>query len=306
MALCKCDDLGLGNTGLPNCQPLMGVDTLPILVPTYDSTGVKNTVPDGTVVDQAYLDARLNDADASKRWYPLTKIENATSERADAITETSAGGTNARIKSGVRTESFEIWKQSPTLISKLEEAQCTDFSVFVVDNNGSLIGMCLDSSGDLFPVRIDKNTLDVKYTKATDTTVAKIVLSYQWAEVEKDSDLSMIAEGEITADLLSAKGLLDINSTFSNVGQTSLEVKLETEYGSKSNKVKDSGLLAGDFTLFNVTDSLAVAIISSTETASGCYTLTYASQDVAEVLQLTPSKAGRDYTSVVADVQTIA
>ena len=299
MALCKCDNLGLGNTGLPNCQPLMGVDTLPILVPTYDSTGVKNTVPSGTVVDQAYIDAQINHADASKRWYPLVKIENATSERADAITETSAGGTNARIKSGIRTESFEIWKQSPTLISKLEEAQCTDFSIFVVDSEGSLVGMCLDASGDLFPVRIDKNTLDVKYVKATDTTVAKLVLSYQWLEVEKDSNLSMIASDEITGDLLSAKGLLDINVVYSAQSLTGFVATLSTEYGSKSNKVKDSGLLLADFSLFNVTQASSVTITSVTE-VSGVYTFVIPAQTSADVLTLTPTKAGRDYTNVVA------
>jgi len=299
MALCKCDNLGLGNTGLPNCQPLMGVDTLPILVPTYDSTGVKNTVPSGTVVDQAYIDAKINEADASKRWYPLVKIENATSERADAITETSAGGTNARIKSGIRTESFEIWKQSPTLISKLEEAQCTEFSIFVVDNCGSLVGMCLDSTGDLFPVRIDKNTLDVKYVKATDTTVAKLVLSYQWLEVEKDSNLSMIASDEITGDLLSAKGLLDINVVYSAESLTGFVATLSTEYGSKSNKVKDSGLLIADFSLFNVTQASSVTITSVTE-VSGVYTFVIPAQIFANVLTLTPTKAGRDYANVVS------
>lgn len=305
MALCKCDNLGLGNTGLPNCQPLMGVDTLPILIPTFDSTGAKNKIPSGTVIDQAFLDAQINHADASKRFYPLTKIENSASERADAVVETSAGGTNARIKAGVRTESFELWKQSPTLIAKLEEASCTDFSIFVVDNCGSLVGMCLDASGDLYPTRIDKNTLDVKYTKATDTTVAKITLSYQWLEIEKDSNLSMISAEEITADLLSAKGLLDVNAVFSNVTATSLDVKLSFDYGSKSNKIKDAGLLLADFTLFNTTTSLNVTVVTSTETASGCYTLTYASQTVADVLTLTPLKAGRDYAGVVSTSATI-
>jgi len=187
MSGCKCEIIALGNTGVPNCQDLIGIDTKEFLVPTINSDGVRNSHDASVVIDAAFLEGKINEADPSKRWYPLPKIENPTSERTDPVTETSASGTIAFIKDGVRTETFELWNQSPTLIKALESAKCTDFSIYTVDDCGNLVGMCLDNTDFLYPIRIDKGSLSIQYVKKTPTTVGKVTISFQWLEIEKDS-----------------------------------------------------------------------------------------------------------------------
>ncbi len=304
MALCKCENLGLGNTGLPNCQPLMGVDSKIIMVPTINSDGVKNSYDASVELSQAVLDALINEADASKRWYPLPKMENQTSDRADSVTETSASGTIARVKSGVRTETLELWSQSPTLLRALEEAKCSDFSIFVIDDSGNLIGMCLDDTTNLYPVRIDKGSLDYKYVKATNTTVGKVQLSYQWLEIEKDSNLSMMTADTVTADAAGSTGLLDVNATYTAITTDGFTATLETIYGAKGALIKDQGLEVGDFALYNVTQDASITITSVTETA-GVYVFVIPTQTSADVLRLTPTQNGRDYSAVVTNTITI-
>lgn len=299
MALCKCDNLGLGNTGLPNCQSLIGVDTKLYLVPTINSDGVRNFHDGSTTFDQTYLDGKINEADASKRWYPLPLVENQTSERAENVTETSAAGTVAFIKEGVRTESFELWNQTPTYIKALEAAKCTDFSVYAVDDNGNFVGMELNEDGNLYPIRIDRGSFSAIYVKKTPTLTAKVVISWQWSQLEKDSNLSMVSASDITADVLGAIGLLDIFAEYSSITTDGFVVTLDSYYGAVNNKFKDQGLVVGDFTLFNDTQSAAVTITSVTEAPNGTYTFVIPTQTSADSLTLTPSKNGRDYTVVV-------
>ena len=113
---CKCD-VGLGNTGLPNCQPIVSVAKKLIVVPTYNDAGSKNGILLTDTLDQAYWDARVNDADASQRWFPLAAMENITHERAESIVETAGSGKLAFIREGVKSFSGEMWKQSPAFVS---------------------------------------------------------------------------------------------------------------------------------------------------------------------------------------------
>jgi hypothetical protein len=63
--------------------------------------------------------------------------------------------------------------------------------------------------------------------------------------------------------------------------------------------------VAGDFALYNVDDSLAVTILTSTESPAGSYTITYAAQGSGEDLRLTPTKNGYDFSAVVTNLISI-
>jgi hypothetical protein len=101
--------------------------------------------------------------------------------------------------------------------------------------------------------------------------------------------------------------LLDITSTYANITLTSFDVTLTvTGYGTPLAPQLVKGLVAGDFALFNIDDSLAVTIISATEdTAGGTYAITYAAQDTTEVLRLTPTKNGYNFSAVVTNTITL-
>lgn len=297
---CKCD-VGLSNTGTPTCEPIATVAKKLIVVPTYDSTGAKSSVTIGTTLDQAFLDAKINAALAADRWFPLVTMENVTQERAESITETSGSGKIAFIREGSRSFFGEMWKQSPTFLGKLKSAKCVDISIFVVDADGNLIGSCPSADGKIYPIAVDKDSWDVRMSSATDATVQKVTLGFNWSDNEKDEYISMLTEDDYTADFLGSKGLLDVSSVISNESTTGFTATLSTAYGSKASLVKVEGLLAGDFTLFNVTDTASVSIISVTESSAGVYDFTFSAETSSDVLRLTPSKNGYDFANVIAN-----
>ncbi len=310
---CSCDNIKLGNTGSTNCDPIAQVAKKLIFVETYDSTGALNKYDPATPLTQIVFDALVNQADTSKRWYPSDLIEGVAGERADNIIETAGSGRNFFVKEGERNFIGEYWAKSATYLKKIKASRCADFSVFVIDADGNLIGMD-DADGFLYPIQIDKESLQFKLMTATDTTVQKIQFQFQWDSSEKDENLSMITADDITADLLKSKGLLDVNMTVVSCGQTSLVVKMTTDFGSIGNKIVDTGLLIADFfsavggtasRLYNVTTATAVTILTVTEVVKGTYTLTYASQTVANVLRVTPVRKGRDYSTVPNVVCTV-
>jgi len=304
---CKCD-VGLGNTGTPSCQPIATVAKKLIVVPTYDSTGVKNSITIGDTLNDAYLLAKINATDSSQRWFPLPLMENVTQERAETITEVSGSGAIARIREGIRTFSGEMWKQSPTFLGKLKAAQCVDISVFVIDTDGNILGSCPSADGKIYPIAVDKNSWDAQMAFGTDSTVQKVVLSFQWSDNERDEYISMLTEDDYTFDVLNAKGLLDVTAEYSAISTTAFTATLSTAYGSKANLVKVKGLVLGDFALAELSPTPgAVTITSVTESADGVYVVDYSGdpQTSADVLELTITKSGYDFTLVTSNNITI-
>jgi hypothetical protein len=74
--VCNCE-VGLSNTGLPNCAPIADVTKRIILVPIFANDGTRNEYEVATTTfNQVFFDGKINEADASKRWFPLPDIEN--------------------------------------------------------------------------------------------------------------------------------------------------------------------------------------------------------------------------------------
>jgi len=298
---CKCN-VGLGNTGTVNCEPIATVAKKLIVVPTYNDAGVKNSITIGDTLDEAYLTGKINAVDASERWFPLPVMENVTQERADSITETSGSGKIAFIREGARSFFGEMWKMSPTFLGKLKEARCTDISVFVVDADGNVIGACPSADGLLYPIAVDKDSWDVKMGSATDSTVQKVTLGFNWSDNEKDEYISMITEDDYSFDILNSKGLLDVTSVNSNEAVAGFTVNLNTAYGSKASPIKVKGLIVTDFTLAELTPTPgAIVITSVVESADGVYDFVIPTATSGDVLELTPSKDGYSFTSVIAN-----
>ena len=302
--VCVCSE-GLGNTGTVACLGDVKNTKMLIVVPTFDSTGAKNSFPISSTLDQAFLDARINDVDQSKRWRPVSGLENVTDTIADSTFETAASGTKSFVKEGIRSFFAELWGAAVSAseyLGILKKMHCTDMSVFLLDYNNNLIGTVpVTEDGNLYPIRIDKNSWEAKLVKATDTTQQKVALTFDFEKNERDEQLRYFAETEYSADFAGADGLLDIFSTNTSVGTTSAVIDLYTRFGTAKVKEPMKGLLAADLAIFNITDSLAVAVVSLTESPDGTYTITYAAQTVADVLRFTFTKDGFDFTAVTAN-----
>lgn len=304
---CACD-AGLSNTGT-GCTPIMQVAKKIIITPIYDDAGARNSVLLSATLNQAYFDGKVNDSDASQRWFPLPELKNVEDVRGDNINESFEDQSSVFIQEGSRTfKGLMIGNSgtgagSPQLKGKIEAARCVEVGVFVIDKAGNLIGKISADGLSLEPIEIDSQSLSAMLIKTTDSTIQKLTVMFSFAADERDEDLRMIScDEQGSANLLALRGLLNVCATYTDVDSDEFTAELTTEYGTPKNPGHDKGLVIGDFALYNVTDSASVTILTLTESPDGFYRFTFANQTLGDELRLTPTKAGRDYTCVIENL----
>lgn len=282
MALgCKCNS-GLSNTGQPNCITLQSVTSRLILVPLKDATGALNKVSLTSFPTWASLFTEL---DATKRFYPLPVFENVEMAKADSTFEEAPSGRKVFIKSGKRSFAGELWSQTPTFLAKLESNRCSDFGFYIVDVNGSLVGSKVGN--DLYPIPVDNESFEAKLMFATDATIQKIMLSFDWFRLFDESTLWLITQTDANFDFNNVDGLLDVNLTKVSSTATQIVVNAKLDYGSGNNPIAVKGLLLANFSLIKTADGSTINISAVAESTAidGQYTLT-----IANTTLLTPIK----------------
>ena len=299
---CSCN-VTLNNTGVGSCQPLQAVAKKIIIVPLVDGSNVRNGIDLTAIPTNAQIiEDLLNNADPLKRWYPLPTMENVTNERADSITEEAPSGTIAKIRSGSKTFTGEIWFQGSTYAGAIDAFGCGQVGAYIVDGDDNLIGD--KSIADyLYPLAIKMPTWDVKTIDTTDTTVAKISLTFQWKDSIADSDVGMLLASDFDSSTswLDYNGLINLNGTLVGTPTaTSFTMKVTTPYGSVANPVVAGGLASGDFVILNA--GVLEPTLTFTETPTGTYTFTHASLVSPIELNLTiaPTTFGYDDTLLSA------
>ena len=298
------------NTGFSNCDYIMREAVGLISVKTFDNDGAKNKILLSTILNQAYLTAKINNTDPSVRWFPLLGIENVADVRAEVQYETMEGGNKFKVRNGIRNFLGLLPKKSAKFMSKLENQTCGDWSDYYIDANGNLIGI-VNGDGYMYPVRRQANSFSSTLTKGTPTTVQKLALTFDIHISVKDSELNVIKTSEFdNVDLLSIEGLLDVQVVITSTGQTSMVFKLETDYGTAITKVLDEGLAIAELVssvggatskVRNSTTSADVAVLTLSE-VDGIYTITYASQTIGNTLIVKPLRNGREYTTATGTV----
>lgn len=318
MANCKCAS-GKGNTGTVNCLTELKDMVKMFVVPTFKSDGTKNKILISTTLNQAWLDALINHTDESQRWLPLGEFENVTNTRTENTFETAASNRKSFLAEGIRSFSLEFWgnaESSPQFLGQLKGMKCTDMSIYILDRDFNLVGVVpATEDGYFYPIRLDKNSWAANAVDAVvNASRKKNVLTFDVHPTERDEQIRWIVPSEYTADLIGATGLLDIFSEFVSATTTTLVVDLFNRFGTAKTKQPMVGLVAADFKddvggtasrLYNLTDSLAVTIVSVTESPDGRYTFTFAAQTVADVIRITPEKNGYDFTEVSEAVDNI-
>lgn len=285
---CKCDS-GLSNTGTPNCVTLQSVTSKLILVPIEDSTGAKNYVDLTSAPTSATINALINQADATKRWFPLGLFENVTLEKAESTFEEAPSGKKQFIKQGKRSFAGEIWNATPQLLGQIQNNRCVEFGVYVVDVNGSLVG---SKSGDkLYPIPVDNQSFDARLMYATDSAVQKLMVSFDFYRLFDESTLWLITSDEAGYDFNLAEGLLDIVFSKVSASTTNLVLKAVTKYGTALNPIKVLGLLQADFTLVNASTNASISLTGVTA-VDNVYTLAFASQTAGLSVKAKAQKTG--------------
>lgn len=289
---CKCDS-GLSNTGTPNCVTLQSVTSKLIMVPLEDATGVKNFLDLTTAPTVASITALINQSDATKRWFPLPAFEKVELPKADSTFEEAPSGRKLFIKQGKRSFTGEVWNGTNQLLGKIQNNRCVEFGVYIVDVNGNLVGSKIGNK--LYPIPVDNQSFDAKMMFATDTTVQKIMVGFDFYRLFDESTMWMITSDELQGDFNAFEGLLDVELSKSSSTVTTLVLDAVLDYGTALNPIKVLGLVAIDFTLKNTTTGVAIpitSVVAGTGVNANRYTLTFASQTLLTPLTVLVQKTG--------------
>lgn len=290
MAGCNCN-AGLGNTGRPGCVPIQSVTSKLIMVPLNANDGTLNGI-DLSAPLPTWNDL-VNEADASKRWFPLPAFENVELPKAESQFEEANSGRMAFLREGKRSFSGELWGEdsTPTLLGKMKAGRCVNFGVYVVDVTGNLIGSKV--GGYLYPIPVDNQSWNPTFMFATDSTVQKIMLTFDFDRLFDDSTMYMITATEANLDFNTLTGLIDVNlAVASQVTTVSVTLDATFDYGTALNPILLQGVTGlTDWDIYDVTNAVSFGNPTGvSESPAGTYTL------------LKTFVSGDDYTvSVVKD-----
>ena len=272
---CNCNS-GLSNTGRPNCIPIQSVTSKLILTPIKANDGTLNGID--LTAPVPVWDNLINEVDASKRWFPLPAFENVELPKADSQFEEANSGRMAFLRQGKRSFSGELWAEdsSPQLLAKLQNNRCVDFGVYIVDVNGNLIG---SKVGDfLYPIPVDNPSFDPRYMFATDSTVSKIMVAFDFERLFDEGTMYMITPAEASVNFNDLVGLVDVNFlNLSQVANTSVDFDNKLDYGTAYNQILFKGGTLSDYQLFNTTTATIETGWTITENlpTEGNYTLAF-------------------------------
>jgi hypothetical protein len=287
MALgCNCN-AGLSNTGKPGCLPIQSVTSGLIMVPLNAADGTANFIDlDAALPTWADL---INEADPSKRWFPLQGFENVELPKADTIFEEANSGRMVFIRQGKRSFAGELWGETPTFYGKLSNNRCVDFGVYIVDVNGNLIG---SKVGDgLYPIPVDNQSFNPTYMFATDTTTSKVMVAFDFDRLFDESTMYMITPTEADQNFNDLNGLLDVNFTNDTVTAGTLVATLVLDYGTALNPIQFTGAVAGDFAL--TVNGVSSTFTGVNEVTAGTYEFDFTATAGSEVV-ISVDKAGYD------------
>lgn len=268
---CNCE-LGLSNTGRPNCLPLQSVTSKMILVPIQDNAGAYNYI-DLTLALPVWS-TLINEQDESQRWYPLPTFENVELPKADTVFEEANSGRMAYLRQGKRSFTGELWAydSTPQFLGKLSSGRCVEFGVYIVDINGNLVGSKVGNF--LYPIPVDNQSWDPKFMFSTDSTVQKIMLGFDFDRYFDESTMWMITSDEASQNFNELTGLLDVNfSNLLQVANTSITVDATFDYGTALNPLKFKGAVLADFGLYDNTNGAPFVITGVSELPDGTYTV---------------------------------
>lgn len=276
MALgCNCN-AGLSNTGRPNCVPIQSVTSKLILVPIKANDGTLNGID--LTAPIPIWDDLVNEQDASKRWFPLPAFENVELAKADSQFEEANSGRMAFLRQGKRSFAGELWAEdsSPTLLSKLQTNRCVDFGVYIVDVTGQLVGSKVADT--LYPIPVDNPSFDPKFMFATDSTVQKIMVAFDFDRLFDEGTMYMITPLEAGINFNDLNGLVDVNILEDVLTAGSIVVDLKLDYGTAFNPILFKGAQLSDFQLYNNTTLTLETIGSVVENlpTEGNYTIGFA------------------------------
>jgi hypothetical protein len=291
MAQCNCDT-GLFNLQSGACIIHPAITRKYVFVEYFKADGSINGVDLSAAFGEAQIDALLNQTNKALRWYLSDSISNFVTERADPNTET-IDNVNFITSQGIRTMSSDFLASSAELAKKINGNNCVDMGVYLIDEDNNINGI-VNRDNFLDPIRLERNSFG-KVVFPTESTIFKVMFSSTWQKSVQDGDLRSLAYADHQTDILNKRGLIDVNeSNAAALTSTTATVRFTTADGSALGSAF-TGLLVGDFAMFNSTTQLAVVVTLAVENPDGTYELTYAAQTALDLGTITATQAGFEF-----------
>lgn len=247
---CKVCRTSAKNTGIPSTTTV-DITVGYFLVPLVASDGTKNMleIGGGTAANGGYsqddIEALINQADPSKRWYPINDLKNVSETRADSIFEEYEGGSKAKIQDGVLSFTAKKVDVDFKYLKKLRALVCTfkgNLGLVKIDVCSDLIGAVGVNGTDevLVPVPIDTASADIMFMRALNTTAANNTINFDIQRYFNDEDFCVfranydneLGEG---INLLNVTGLID------------WDVFDDTDFAADSSSQEITGPAVADF-----------------------------------------------------------
>jgi len=295
MDVCNCSGNSMGNTGSASGLKKWGKSIGFIMVPTFADDGTENRILCSDTFDEAYLTARLNDKDKSKRWYPVMNVKELDQPKADPVTQTLGDGTVLFVEEGVRTATMQIYKDATTvLLGALKQAGCSSFSVYKVDNCGQIQGEGI-TDGYVNPLVLADDTFNAFMNFATDTTQQSITLNWQYDKLVLDERLVYVPKSEIEPDLTKINGLVDLIGTTSNPATTGADIQILAKDNTCGAELPFKAAVQDDFvdnvytpaTVYNKTQDSSIAVtVDVSDAVNGNYVIAHAAQAPNDVIEV--------------------
>jgi hypothetical protein len=301
--ICTCAGTAYGNTGVDNCEVVGKVPHNIIIMPKYGATGAENVIDLTSVtIGQDIKDLCLASTAHTSRMFPLPFAENFQITKSETVYETGPSGNKYKIKDGIRSFAFDLVDKngSVRMLSQLKQFGCSDLVYFVVDIEGKIEGWKSgQNSTDLHGFPMSNSTWNAILTYATDTTVQKVMVSFDQSQYFNDGSIYYLTPTDLGYSATELKGLLSANMVTSAITTTGVTVTVK-----KANSIAVGtgspivGLLLANFTLVNQTTGLPVTITAVNETANGVYALTYAAVTGTHTFKLSATAIGYDIPTV--------
>lgn len=128
------------------------------------------------------------------------KLFDTTANKEASTKQTFGDGTSYFIREGIRTLTATLAKPIFSQVSAFNRLRCRKVGIYLIDNNGYLLGLEIPLPKRLFPIPIQNQTIDAILQFATDTTVRTASVEFQFDTII--SEETWVATDAIPSDTL--------------------------------------------------------------------------------------------------------
>jgi len=293
---CFCPDVGKANLGTLSCPNVMKTIKKHIFMDEFDSTGAKNGILvsdlDNGVLPDAFVLAKVNEADPTKRWYfTPDKYESVTSSRTDSVIEDFPSGRTEKLQDGVPNFEGAWIGVDSVLASRASSNGCTATAAFEIDVTGALRGELSSDAQSFYPMAINKGSFDASPVGEVEgSNVPRVVVKFQYSQTVIEGNFSIMNASLTETDLLKVNGLLDGNTTVLTVpavSATTASINVPYDFITFGNPNYIQGLdVPADWELLDGVTPVAISGIIDFNGDGSRYDFTFAPSTTSTALTL--------------------